>query len=412
MNNSYFDGKLSQIIGWRFLGFIITFFSFGICYPWAVCMVKSWEARHTVINGNRMKFNGTPMQLFGTWIKWWALTIVTCGIYAFWLPIKSRQWVTCHTSFSEEERSKEAAYENGNPKFQCAENPTMRFGKKDILIVCTAVLFGLFVFNALFGDQIGNSQPRGSENSNGGDEQTGYLLDAMWALGDNYMFAVEVDGFDGDVFQSGTFDFYPETIDNHKIQAIYDVYVGSEELSSTSDVIQDCEYIGAVGGTAQESITVNLNAGSYVYVIFNEVATGEHGNVLHIENTSGFGAAEEGPFSTTPEQVEQESNYPGARSPVASTFAIVIAIIAIAVIAAVKRKRKVPNAEAVPVDNRAQMEYSNYKGMSFSAFVAVVVICFILCAGGAIGMFLTKSWWSMVPFPIVLLILGIVDGKV
>lgn len=64
------------------------------------------------------------------------------------------------------------------------------------------------------------------------------------------------------------------------------------------------------------------------------------------------------------------------------------------------------------VDNRAQMEYSNYKGMSFEAFVAVVAVSLALCAGGAVGAILTKSFWSMVPFAAALLILCITHEKV
>jgi len=48
---SYFDGGLLQLIGWRLLGTLITVVTFGICYPWAVCMVYGWKIKHTVIEG-------------------------------------------------------------------------------------------------------------------------------------------------------------------------------------------------------------------------------------------------------------------------------------------------------------------------------------------------------------------------
>ena len=47
---SYFDGGLLQLIGWNLLGAIITFLTFGICYPWALCMVYGWEIKHTVVD--------------------------------------------------------------------------------------------------------------------------------------------------------------------------------------------------------------------------------------------------------------------------------------------------------------------------------------------------------------------------
>ena len=96
---SYFDGGLLQLIGWNLLGFLITFCTCGICYPWAVCMVYGWEINHTVVEGKRLHFNGTAMQLFGSWIKWLLLTFVTCGIYGFWVSISVRKWKAKHTEF-------------------------------------------------------------------------------------------------------------------------------------------------------------------------------------------------------------------------------------------------------------------------------------------------------------------------
>ena len=94
---SYFDGGLLQLIGWRILGFLVTVFTFGICYPWEFCMVYNWETSHTVINGHRLSFDGKAIQLFGNWIKWALLCIVTLGIYSFWLSIALKKWKTKHT---------------------------------------------------------------------------------------------------------------------------------------------------------------------------------------------------------------------------------------------------------------------------------------------------------------------------
>ena len=100
-NDSYFDGGLLQLIGWKFLGGLVTIFTLGICYPWAVCMIYSWEIKHTVINGKRLGFNGKAIQLFGNWIKWFLLTIITLGIYGLWVNIKLKKWITKHTYFVE-----------------------------------------------------------------------------------------------------------------------------------------------------------------------------------------------------------------------------------------------------------------------------------------------------------------------
>ncbi len=99
MNGSYFDGGLLQYIGWTLLGALITVCTLGICFPWALCMIYSWETKHTVVNGHRLRFTGTAMQLFGNWIKWLVLTIITLGIYSFWLRIALKKWIAKHTEF-------------------------------------------------------------------------------------------------------------------------------------------------------------------------------------------------------------------------------------------------------------------------------------------------------------------------
>lgn len=100
-NNSYFDGGLLQLIGWTILGIIITAITFGICYPWALCMVYKWQIDHTVIEGRRLEFTGSAWSLFGQWIKWLLLTIITFGVYSFWLGIALEKWKVENTKFAE-----------------------------------------------------------------------------------------------------------------------------------------------------------------------------------------------------------------------------------------------------------------------------------------------------------------------
>lgn len=99
MEESYFDGGLLQLLGYRILGAVVTVLTLGVCAPWAITMVESWKASHTVINGKRLKFTGSATSLFGQWIKWLLLTIITLGIYGFWVQIKMIQWVTKNTRF-------------------------------------------------------------------------------------------------------------------------------------------------------------------------------------------------------------------------------------------------------------------------------------------------------------------------
>ncbi len=101
MQKSYFDGGLFSWIGWNILGFLITTFTLGICYPWALCMVYGWKINHTVVEGRRLKFTGSAIGLFGNWIKWLLLCVITCGIYSFWLFISLEKWKVKNTTFAD-----------------------------------------------------------------------------------------------------------------------------------------------------------------------------------------------------------------------------------------------------------------------------------------------------------------------
>lgn len=97
--NSFFDGGLIHLVVLRILGFFITIFSGGILYPWTLCWIYGWKINHTVIEGHRMHFYGTPMGLFGNWIKWLFFMFVTIGIYFFWVQIKLEDWKVKNTKF-------------------------------------------------------------------------------------------------------------------------------------------------------------------------------------------------------------------------------------------------------------------------------------------------------------------------
>jgi len=97
---SKFTGGLLGMIGIGILQGLIITFTLGLGLPWAVCLKQRWIAKHTVIDGRRLIFDGTAWQLFGSYIKWFLLTVITLGIYSFWLNIKMKQWVVSHTHFA------------------------------------------------------------------------------------------------------------------------------------------------------------------------------------------------------------------------------------------------------------------------------------------------------------------------
>ena len=97
---SRFTGGLLGLLGINILQGLLIGITLGIGAPWAICMKERWIAKHTIIDGKQLVFDGTGGQLFGNYIKWFLLTIITIGIYGFWLDIKMKQWIVKHTHFA------------------------------------------------------------------------------------------------------------------------------------------------------------------------------------------------------------------------------------------------------------------------------------------------------------------------
>ena len=96
-----FDGGAATYFGTGVLAFIITLFTLGLGYPWALCLFQSWKAKHTYVNGKRLTFTGGGFSLIGLWIKWMILLIITLGIYSFWLIPSLQSWIVEHTDFED-----------------------------------------------------------------------------------------------------------------------------------------------------------------------------------------------------------------------------------------------------------------------------------------------------------------------
>jgi uncharacterized membrane protein YjgN (DUF898 family) len=115
--DSYFDGKVLELIGWKLLSYLITCVSAGIAYPWGKCMIYRYQFSHTVYNGKRLKFEGNGGDLFVNRFKWIFLTLITLGIYGWWVPSKKANWVISNLHFEDEEYKKEESFfEEQGPK--------------------------------------------------------------------------------------------------------------------------------------------------------------------------------------------------------------------------------------------------------------------------------------------------------
>ena len=98
---SEFTGTILGVIGIGFLTMIILILTLCLGLPWAICIRERWYARNTFIEGKQLLFNGNGSQLFGKYIVWMLLTLITFGIYLFWLNLSIKKWVVKHTRFAE-----------------------------------------------------------------------------------------------------------------------------------------------------------------------------------------------------------------------------------------------------------------------------------------------------------------------
>lgn len=93
---STWDGGVLDTVVNSIIASLIIGVTFGIAAPWGICYMMKFIIGHTVINGKRLSFDGNGAQLFGNWIKWLILMVITCGIYSFWVAPRLYQWIASH----------------------------------------------------------------------------------------------------------------------------------------------------------------------------------------------------------------------------------------------------------------------------------------------------------------------------
>ena len=97
---SKYDGTVLETCINSIIASLIIGCTFGIATPWAIWFMYQFIISHVIIDGKRLSFDGNGAQLFGNWIKWFLLMIVTCGIYGFWVAPRLYNWIAKHTHFA------------------------------------------------------------------------------------------------------------------------------------------------------------------------------------------------------------------------------------------------------------------------------------------------------------------------
>lgn len=130
MERSHFDGTVLQLVGYSLLAGLLTTVTFGIGYPWALCMLKRWETKHTYIESRRLQFDGNGLQLLGMWVMLaliplivliaaifftkpflesksgtvvagliYMALIIAALFYGYFVQIQIKKWTVKHTEF-------------------------------------------------------------------------------------------------------------------------------------------------------------------------------------------------------------------------------------------------------------------------------------------------------------------------
>ena len=90
---SKFSGKVLNVFLFCLWSPLLFGVTLGFASPFIVCTVIRWICANTTIGGKNYTFKGTAMGLFGRWIVWVLLTIITVGIYGFWATRNEIKWV-------------------------------------------------------------------------------------------------------------------------------------------------------------------------------------------------------------------------------------------------------------------------------------------------------------------------------
>ena len=85
------------------VGFV-SVITLSLAYPAMRCWKLRWECDNTYYDGKRLVFDGKGGQLFGLYIKWLLLSVITLGIYYIVCArVSMAKWETKHTHFAGEE---------------------------------------------------------------------------------------------------------------------------------------------------------------------------------------------------------------------------------------------------------------------------------------------------------------------
>ena len=90
---SKFEGGVLPIFLFCLWAPLLLAITLSLAFPFVLCTVIRWVCNNAIIGGKCYRFKGTAGGLFGRWIIWFLLSIITLGIYSFWSIRNQIRWV-------------------------------------------------------------------------------------------------------------------------------------------------------------------------------------------------------------------------------------------------------------------------------------------------------------------------------
>lgn len=101
-SNSRFTGGAfaNAFIGW--IAVFVSVITLGLACPAMICWKNRWVAKNTYVNGKQLVFDGKGHQLFGRFMLWLLLSVITFGIYYIvCMKVAVTKWEVKHTHFAD-----------------------------------------------------------------------------------------------------------------------------------------------------------------------------------------------------------------------------------------------------------------------------------------------------------------------
>lgn len=97
---SSFCGVTIDYVRVLILQTLLLVFTLGLAMPWVICLWGKWYFDDMIIDGKQVVFDGRGKKLFWRYIGWILLTIITLGVWGFWMAVKILKWEVEHLYFA------------------------------------------------------------------------------------------------------------------------------------------------------------------------------------------------------------------------------------------------------------------------------------------------------------------------